>query len=81
MKYSFYMMNFARLIQKKECLRHVSIVPELSFTNTQISEQLNRKFGRCNYFVDKMDGAMYSFSLRLLMHLNNVKINTQSKSD
>jgi len=65
--------------KKSEIMRHVNLVPQLGFINTEISEQLNSIIGRNIYFLDKMDCAKHYFFLRLLIHFLNSNRNKNNK--
>ena len=61
--------------KKEERLRRTGIVKELAgLLNTQGPEQINRKFGRDNYFLNMMSPANQFFILRLIMDLHNCRI-------
>ncbi|XP_062371647.1 uncharacterized protein LOC134059102 [Sardina pilchardus] len=78
-RYSLY-DRFHQKNQKRpeELLRSLKIVPDLALlVNSSVAEQLNRELASSRYFLCQMKENNYMFSLRLLFHLHNVKMNNK----
>lgn len=59
-----------------EVLRRISLVPQLrGVVNTQAMEQRNNSLKDDIYFLNKMSPPVHLFMVRLIMHLNNSRIN------
>ncbi|XP_076866870.1 uncharacterized protein LOC143518315 [Brachyhypopomus gauderio] len=82
-RYSLY-DRFHQKNQKRpeERLRSLCLVPELrSSINTAVAEQLNREMASSRYFLCNMKDRHFIFSLRLMFHLHNQKVNQEFKQD
>lgn len=55
---------------KQHKLRSLKLVLKLQKCGSQICEQLNRKMGRNNFFMNTMNSYMQLFSFRLMIHLH-----------
>lgn len=76
-RYSLY-DRFHQKNQKRpeELLRSLKLVPDLAIqVNSSVAEQLIRELASSRFFLCQMKEDNYMFSLRLIFHLHNVKIN------
>ncbi|KAL0984381.1 hypothetical protein UPYG_G00140730, partial [Umbra pygmaea] len=59
-------------------LRSLDLVPELAaIVNSSVAEQINRELSSSRYFLCSMKDSHFMFTLRLLFHLHNRKVNSK----
>nr|XP_054591904.1 HMG domain-containing protein 3-like [Nothobranchius furzeri]XP_054592254.1 HMG domain-containing protein 3-like [Nothobranchius furzeri] len=66
----------------KDCLRKISLVPELhGSVNSQVAEQLFSKMRKNNYFLNMMSPGSHIFLMRAIIHHHNTMLNENTLGD